>query len=251
MGWDGSPGTSRTGTTPIRTAGSTYRYWGTVSYHGYAYGDIVVPPGTKRLAVVLTWDEPPASAGASRAVMYNVDLWLDRMNCTDPIGACGEHRSTSTVDNVEYVVVDNPPAGTYRMKVVPTDVPGIVLNWGMTATIIRGDPTPAMTAYLTAPSNPTVGSAFGVTVNVATPAYVASGVHVEIAPIAVGVTPLYFETTRLDGVAMLYGDGLRPMTLGNVVPTLSRSATWYFKATTTGSKTLRSERGRRTAARST
>ena len=31
---------------------STYRYWGTVSYHGYAYGDIVVPPGTKRLVVV-------------------------------------------------------------------------------------------------------------------------------------------------------------------------------------------------------
>ena len=116
--------------------------------------------------------------------------------------------------------------------------PGIVLNWGMTATIIRGDPTPPMTAYLTAPPNPTVGSAFGVTVNVATPAYVVSGVHVEIVALALGVTPLYFETMRLDGVTMLYSDGLRPMTLGNVVPMLSRSATWYFRATSTGSKTF-------------
>ena len=49
-----------------------------MSYHGFAYGDIEVPPGTKRLVVVLTWDEPPASAGASRAVMYDVDLWVDR-----------------------------------------------------------------------------------------------------------------------------------------------------------------------------
>jgi subtilase family serine protease len=88
----------------------------------------------------------------------------------------------------------------------------------------------------TTPSNPTVDSAFGVTVHVSTPAYVASGVHVEIAPISGGLTPLYFQTTRLDGVTMLYSDGLRPMTLGNVVPTLGRSATWYFKSGSPGSK---------------
>jgi hypothetical protein len=44
----------------------TYRYWGNVSAQGYQYGDITVPPDTQRLVVVLTWDEPPASAGASR-----------------------------------------------------------------------------------------------------------------------------------------------------------------------------------------
>ena len=39
-----------------------------MSAFGFAVGDITVPPGAKRLVVVLTWDEPPASAGASRAV---------------------------------------------------------------------------------------------------------------------------------------------------------------------------------------
>jgi subtilisin family serine protease len=104
---------------------NTYRYWGTVSSNGFSYGNIDVPAGTQRLVVVLTWDEPPASAGASRAVLYDVDLWLDLdVNCADPTGACGEYSSRSTIDNVEYVVIDNPPAGTYRMKVVPASVPG-------------------------------------------------------------------------------------------------------------------------------
>jgi hypothetical protein len=212
---------------------STYRYWGTVNSLGYAYGDIVVPVGTKRLVVAMTWDEPPASAGASRAVMYDVDLWLDRVNCTDPIGACGQYSSVSSVDNVEYVVVENPPAGTYRMKVVPSNVTGITLPWGMTATIIRGDPTPQMAAYMTISPNPTVGTPFGVTVHVSTPAYVVSGIEVEPSiALAPGVTPLYSETTRLDGVTMLYSDGLRAMVLGNAVPMLGRSATWYFKGRT-------------------
>jgi subtilisin family serine protease len=218
---------------------STYRYWGTVNSLGYAYGDIVVPVGTKRLVVAMTWDEPPASAGASRAVMYDVDLWLDRVNCTDPIGACGQYSSVSSVDNVEYVVVENPPAGTYRMKVVPSNVTGITLPWGMTATIIRGDPTPQMAAYMTISPNPTVGTPFGVTVHVSTPAYVVSGIEVEPSiALAPGVTPLYSETTRLDGVTMLYSDGLRAMVLGNAVPMLGRSATWYFRADSSGSRTF-------------
>ena len=36
-----------------------------------------VPAGTKRLVVVMTWDEPAASAGASRAVTWDLDLWVD------------------------------------------------------------------------------------------------------------------------------------------------------------------------------
>ena len=36
---------------------------GGVSSHGFQYGDITVPPGTKRLVVVLTWDEPARERG--------------------------------------------------------------------------------------------------------------------------------------------------------------------------------------------
>ena len=65
---------------------SNYWFYGGVSTAGgYAYGDITVPPGTKRLVVVLTWDEPAASAGASRAVTYDLDLWADQHRRTAAI----------------------------------------------------------------------------------------------------------------------------------------------------------------------
>jgi len=77
---------------------STYWSSGYVNAYGYQYRDITVPPGTHRLVVVLTWDEPPASAGASRAVLYDLDLWLSyNGDCGDPPperGAVGTGSST-------------------------------------------------------------------------------------------------------------------------------------------------------------
>ena len=217
---------------------STSRFSGGVSSQGFQYGDITVPAGAKRLVVVLTWDEPGASAGASRAVTYDLDLWVDHnADCTQPQGFCGEYASVSSIDNVEYVVVNNPPAGTYRLKVLPFNAPGFALPYGMAATIIRGDPLPAVTAFLTAPSNPVVGSMFGVTLNVSTPSYVASGVGVQLTSPPLGVTPISVETMRLDGETMDF-DALGSLTLGNIVPTLSRSATWFFWANSPGPKTF-------------
>ena len=62
---------------PNSAGWQTYRFWGGVNSQGFQYNDITVPPNTKRLIVVLTWDEPAASAGASRAVTYDLDLWID------------------------------------------------------------------------------------------------------------------------------------------------------------------------------
>src|SRR5262249_10585860 len=115
-------------TVPDATGWSTNWFSGTVSDTEWQYGDIVVPEGAQRLAVVpegaqglvvvLPWDEPAASAGALQAVPYDLDLWLDRdSSCDEPDhGACGQYSSVSTVDNVEFVVIPNPPAGTYRLK---------------------------------------------------------------------------------------------------------------------------------------
>jgi subtilisin family serine protease len=218
---------------------STSRFSGGVSSQGLQYGDITVPAGTKRLVVVLTWDEPGASAGASRAVTYDLDLWVDHnADCTEPQGFCGEYSSVSSVDNVEYILVDNPPAGTYRLKVLPYNAPGFALPYGIAATIIRGSPAPPVGVYMTATPNPTVGSEFGVTVNVYAPSYVASAVQVEPSALPLGVTPSYIETMRLDGVTMTFPDALGGLTLGNIVPGLSRSATWYFRADSPGPKTF-------------
>ncbi len=107
----------------------------------YAHVDIEVPDGASRLDLVLTWDEPPTDTVAS-AVLNDLDLWLDRGDCDNE--PCGSHASTSRVDNVEWIVVQNPAPGTYRAKVaasrVYTEAPRAALAW----TIIRGPSTPAL-----------------------------------------------------------------------------------------------------------
>ena len=108
----------------------------------YAYHDIDVPAGTSRLDLVLTWDEPPTDTVAS-AVLNDLDLWLDRGGDCDR-EPCGEYVSTSRIDNVEWIIVSNPPAGTYRAKIVAsrvyTDPPRAAIAW----TIVRGASTPSL-----------------------------------------------------------------------------------------------------------
>jgi hypothetical protein len=225
---------------------STQRFSGSVDSQAYHYTDVVVPPGTKRLVVVLTWDEPPQSAGATKAVIWDLDLWVDRNgDCYSSTGACGEYASMSRVDNVEYVVVNDPPAGNYRLKVSPYSAPFVYgLPFGLTATIIRGDPTPPLNAYLTASATATVGSPFDVTVAVATPSYVASGVQVLAQTTSPGIRYESIRSTRLDGVTMSmphpyeYQRLDNQFTLGNLFPSITRSATWTFRAETPGPKTF-------------
>ena len=108
----------------------------------YAYQDIVIPEGASRLDVVMTWDEPPTDTIGS-AVLNDLDLWLDRDgDCGST--TCREQVSASRVDNVEWVIVRNPPPGSYRAKVVAhrvyTSSPRAALAW----TVIRGASTPSL-----------------------------------------------------------------------------------------------------------
>ena len=108
----------------------------------YAYRDITVPPGASRLDLVMTWDEPPTDAIAS-SVLNDLDLWLDEGADCETV-ACGEHASTSRIDNVEWIIVRNPKPGVYRAKVaanrVYTQAPRAALAW----TVIRGTSTPTV-----------------------------------------------------------------------------------------------------------
>ena len=109
----------------------------------YAWHDIVVPEDASRLDLVMTWDEPPTDTIGS-AVLNDLDLWLDRDgDCGAE--ACGEHVSASRVDNVEWIILRNPPSGVYRAKVaarrVYTSAPRAALAW----TVIRGASTPSLT----------------------------------------------------------------------------------------------------------
>ena len=220
----------------------THWFYGNVTDTTYMQNDINVPTGTDRLVVVMTWDEPPASAGASAAVIYDLDLWAD-YNCDHPSepndkGQGGEYASRSWVDNVEYLIINNPPAGCYRLKAANYDAPASGLPVGMAALVIQGDPTPAMSMTATpSTSTPVVGSTFTVTTTVSNPSYVASGVHISLNYILGGLTQLGIETTREDGVVMDFGTQ-SDFTLGNIRASDSRSAVWRFRADSPGEETL-------------
>ena len=215
----------------------TQRFWGNVNNQTAGYREIVVPPNTHQLIVVMTWGEPPASSGASRAVLYDLDLWLDHGADCGLVIACGEFASRSGVDNVEYVILNNPPAGVYALKVDPHDAPTHLLPFAMVAHVVRGDPKPIVNTFVTAPTNAAVGSTFDVKFSFATDSYVTSGVHLQMTQLSQGVTPVSLKTTRHDGVVMDFTP-LDGFTLGNLVPMLGRSATWTFRATSPGPKTF-------------
>ena len=61
-----------------------------------------------------------------------------------------------------------PPAGLYRLKASNYRAPSFSLPVGIAAIVINGDPTPAMTASLTAPASAVVGSTFIVSALVST-----------------------------------------------------------------------------------
>ena len=76
-------------------------------------------------------------------MLNDLDLWLDRDgDCGST--TCGEQVSASRVDNVEWVILRNPPPGSYRAKVVAhrvyTSSPRAALAW----TVIRGASTPSL-----------------------------------------------------------------------------------------------------------
>lgn len=108
----------------------------------YAFEDIRVPKGASRLDLVLTWDEPPADT-VSNAVLNDLDLWLDKDGDCGP-GACGEYSSLSRKDNVEWIIVRNPPAGSYRAKVLPRSVYAAAPRSALAWTLIRGASTPTL-----------------------------------------------------------------------------------------------------------
>jgi hypothetical protein len=126
--------------------------------HGQVVGlfDIDVPGGTKRVVAVLTWNEPEASAGTSQAVTYDIDLWADPgANCTpDAVGQCGAWASQSDIDNVEYLIIDNPPPGVLRLKAINWRAPSFGLPVATAAKIIRGDPTPGISMTATPSTTP-------------------------------------------------------------------------------------------------
>lgn len=145
----------------------------------YEYIDIEVPEDAGRLDIVLTWDEQPADT-LTRSVLNNLDLWVDRgADCGE--GACGEYASRSEVDNVEWLLIDAPPPGTYRIKVAPVEVYGESSTAAVAWTILRGQPTPQLDVTLEDTSTAADSEYVNLDVLVDASHYLASGTTVQLS----------------------------------------------------------------------
>jgi hypothetical protein len=98
---------------------------------------IALPVGQAltQLQVMLCWDEPPATAGAEKALLHNLDLQviapngdvhlpflLNTWSHPDSL-RMPAHRGTDTLNNLEQVRILLPDTGTYRVKVSASDWP--------------------------------------------------------------------------------------------------------------------------------
>ena len=145
----------------------------------FGHQDIEVPAGVRRLEIVLTWDEPPADT-ISAAVLNDLDLWVDHQaDCAG--GRCGEYSSRSVVDNVEWVVVRDPPPGTYRLKVLGERIHGEAPRAALAWTVVRGATTPQL--RVTAAQRRAYAEEkdlYTVDLTIATDAYIAAGATLRI-----------------------------------------------------------------------
>ena len=211
-----------------------WTYWTSsrfVNDSNYGEREITVQPGTERLAIVMTWDEPAASAGASSARLWDLELWVDEHSTCAPEDepSCGDHRKFSLNDNVVWFFWENPPAGTHNVKIVPWDAPdNYSLRAGMVIKGIRGNPQPPMEHSLSASvSRVTPGESFEITSTVSTPAWVAGGVHLQNTDIPSGFTRTNVVAHRQDGQDISFGTTSN-FTLGEVIQANPRETTWSF-----------------------
>ena len=183
----------------------------------YAYVDVDVPEGAHRLDIVMTWDEGPAEA-VTESVLNDLDLWVDAGADCGP-GACGERSSRSRIDNVEWVFVRQPAAGTHRLKIVPERIHGRAPRAAVAWTLIRGKTSPKLRVE---PANATIRAAAGqpaqVELTVSVDGYVAAGSTLHLGSRDLnGFGEAGVETEREDALSRHKARRLRDtITLGEI-----------------------------------
>ncbi len=92
-----------------------------VSYtHGFSR-PLTIITGAQPLRVMLAWTDPPASLSASSQLVNDLDLVAIGPGGTRYYG--NDVTSGDRTNNMEGIVVDNPPVGQYRLEVSAHNVP--------------------------------------------------------------------------------------------------------------------------------
>ncbi len=136
--------TLRAGSGELGTGGEPV-HWGTGEL-GDGVADtftLVVPPGTGELKATLAWDDAAAAAFAADALVNDLDLELVApggavVHLPWVLAAANPHQPATTgvnaVDNQEQVLVEDPAAGVWTVRVTGTDVPVGPQTYGLVYT---------------------------------------------------------------------------------------------------------------------
>jgi len=202
--------------------------------------DFTVNAGATRLVACVFYSEPAASAGASRALVNDYDLYLDSPPIDTAANNTGEYfAQQSSVDNCEIRIINNPPVGTWRWKLYNQSGTGQIYA-GVSVQVIYGDTTPdgtfdvsASDLYVKPNENVTITA---IATNPGTGS-VASSVFVDSS--SSGDT-LQASNTVLFGVPqadlMNNQHAGRDVNLGDLISGDSKNVTWVTRWATEGTK---------------
>ncbi len=214
-----------------------YVYGWNLSTGGYVYADIPISAGATRVVAAMVYHEIAASAGASQALVNDFDLYLDSPPIT-VAGNTGEYiAQQSNIDNSEIRYVDNPPVGTWRIKIWPQSVTNTV-HMGLAVQVIYADTTPTPTFTITA-SDSYVQPNDDVDINASyhNPEFVASAVFLDSS--STGDVLQAATTTLKDGAItdlLNNAHAGRDIVLGNTYVNSTRLAKWTTRWASEGVK---------------
>ena len=210
----------------------------------WALWTVDVPPGTRRMTVVLCWDEPPVAVpGGATPVTGHVDLYLDIGN-DDLGGNTGEFSSTGE-GNYQYLVLEDPPEGLHGLKFWPRDTDldedGVPEDLLVSASLMLelNDPRPAADLSLQSPK-PWIqpGETATVTATAASPSHVALHTVLNLSPPPPGLDWTGTRRVLPDGVLHDLGPDPGPLVLGAIAGGDQRSVDFDFLGLQEGAWTL-------------
>ncbi|MCC7012232.1 MAG: S8 family serine peptidase [Planctomycetes bacterium] len=201
--------------------------------------DFAVNSGATRVTVVYHYKEAACSAGASQALINDVDMYLDAEPFTGSTSSGDYVAQQSAVDNSEVRMVNSPPVGNWKVKLWPDSiVPFQNTHAGVCVIVTYGDTTPTPTLNVTA-SDIYVNTGDPVTINATytNPETFASGVFFDSSSSGDSLAASY--NTLLDGSTTDLMGNLqsgRDVAMGNVIHNSSRTHHWTTSWASQGAK---------------
>jgi hypothetical protein len=225
------------------TAQNALGFWGFYQGAGsHTEIDFNIDPGATRMTVVMNYTEGAASAGASQALVRDIDMYLDRAPFTGA-GNTGDYSAhQSARDNSEVRVLTNPAAGAWKIKLWPEYASAFFPpRVGVSVIISYGDTTPDGVLSISADEEfVKPGEPVWVSAAAYNPSDVASAV--ELRSFSFGLHTLHeVETVLADGVVTDLLDNTsngRNVMLGNILHGQVRTARWRTSWSTEGVQTF-------------